>query len=309
MKIIVSLFLVLIMLLSLCACGKNHDQNTDSGANTGHTTTKSTESPTADATEDTQAPTQELTTVPTKKPADSITLGTQAPTQELTTVPTKKPADSITLGTQAPTQELTTTPTKIPATTPPNNTQTTTDEPDENPTDEPSDCEHTYPTVTCTMPKMCTKCHHFAGNALPHNYQNGFCTVCGRAEMLETFREGYWVAHTVNAGTSEQGEVLSQYVLDPKLQHYSSYICYSNAAACTVSTGKIIYNNKGYHSDWYYTLYMGCTSKENGNTITVTVDGKNPYEFVLTKISETQLAVISSTNTAYVPVGIVFVKQ
>ena len=110
-----------------------------------------------------------------------------------------------------------------------------------------------------------------------------------------------------------QGEVLSQYVLDPKLQHYSSYICYSNAAACTVSTGKIIYNNKGYHSDWYYTAYMGCTSKENGNTITVTVYGKNPYElvfeFVLTKTSETQLAVISSTNTAHVPVGIVFVKQ
>lgn len=130
--------------------------------------------------------------------------------------------------------------------------------------------------------------------------------------MLVTFRSDYWVAHTVTAGTREQGEVLSQYVLDPELQRYSAYVCYANAEACTVSTGKIAYGGKAYHSDWYYTVYMDCAHEENDDTVTITVDTKNPsasFTFVLTKTSETQLTVTSSSNTAMVPKGIVFVKQ
>lgn len=128
--------------------------------------------------------------------------------------------------------------------------------------------------------------------------------------MLVTFREGYWVAYAVKFGTSEQGEILSEYVLDPKLDRFSSYRCFSNASACFLDKGKITYNDKAYHSDWYYTAYQGCTYEENGETITFKVGRETPdFEFVATKTSETQLTVISSTNTAYVPVGIVFVKQ
>lgn len=189
-----------------------------------------------------------------------------------------------------------------------NSNQSATDNAEE-PTDSTSDCEHSYANVTCTTPKICIKCEHIAGNALSHNYKNGSCTVCGRAEMLVTFREGYWVAYTVKAGTSEQGEVLSEYVLDPTLQRYSSYVCYSNASSCIASAGKVIYNDKTYHSDWYFTVLMGCTHDENGDTITITVDNdNNAYAFVLTKTGETQLTVISSTNTTYIPVGIVFNK-
>ncbi len=176
------------------------------------------------------------------------------------------------------------------------------------PTD-PNACKHTYTVATCTTPKMCTKCQHIASNALTHNYKNGSCTVCGRDEMLVTFQEGYWVAYAVKAGTSEQGEVLSEYVLDPTLRRYSNYVCYSNASACTVSTGKVNYNGKTYHSDWYFTVSMSCTHEENDDTITITVGRENDtYAFVLTKTSETQLTVTSSTNTAYVPVDIVFNK-
>lgn len=130
--------------------------------------------------------------------------------------------------------------------------------------------------------------------------------------MLVTFLEGYWVAYTVKSGTSEQGEILSEYVLTPELDRFSSYRCFSNASACFLDKGKITYNDKAYHSDWYYTAFQECTYEENGDTITFKVGHKThdfAFEFVAAKTSETQITVISSTNTAYVPVGIVFVKQ
>ena len=228
MKKILSLFLVLAMLLSICACGKNNSQNIDAGANPSHATIDSPEGSTNSTTED-----------------------------------------------------------------------------------EPSDCEHTYTTVSCIMPKLCTKCKHIAGNALPHNYKNGTCTVCGNPEIIATFTEGDWVARIIKAGTSEQGEILSEYILGQNKQKYSSCVCYSNASSCIVNWGKVIYNNKTYYFDWYRaTMTSRCIWEESGDTITVTLEyGDHDIEFVLTKTSETQLIVISSTDTAYIPVGIVFVKQ
>lgn len=292
MKKILSLFLVLVMLLSLCACNKNESQNTDSSSNSSHSSTDNTEESTNSTTEEEQETTENSTTTSSEGEKET----TKQPTPE------SNKQESI--------EKPITTPTKDPTSAPTESTQEPVDEPDENPADEPSDCEHTYPTVTCTIPKMCTKCHHVAGKALPHNYKNGSCTVCGMAEMLVTFREGYWVAYTVKSGTSEQGEILSEYVLDPELDRFSSYMCFSNATACFLDKGKITYNDKAYHSDWYFTVYMRCNHEDNGDTITITVENKdNPYSFVLSKTSETQLTVISSTNTVYVPVGIVFVKQ
>lgn len=295
MKKILSLFLVLVMLLSLCACSKKEPQNTDSSSNPSHASTDNTEESTNNTTEEEQESTKNSTTTSGENKKET----TKQP------IPDEDKQVSI--------EKPITTPTKDPATAPTESTQAPVDEPDENPADESSDCEHTYPTVTCTIPKMCTKCHHIAGKALPHNYKNGSCTVCGMAEMLVTFREGYWVAYTVKGGTSEQGEILSEYVLDPELDRFSSYRCFSNASACFLDKGKITYNDKAYHSDWYFTMYISCTYEENGDTITITVgrgrDAFDEFEFVLKKTSETQLTVISSTNTAYVPVEIVFVKQ
>lgn len=296
MKKILSLFLVLVILLSLCACSKNEAQNIDPSSNLSQSSTDKVGEATNNTTEEEQKPTENSTATS----SEGVKETTKQPTPE------GNKQEPVEIPIKTPTKEPATAPTDKPNENP-------ADEPNENPTDEPSDCEHTYPTVTCTIPKMCTKCHHIAGKALPHNYKNGSCTVCGMAEMLVTFREGYWVAYTVKGGTSEQGEILSEYVLDPELDRFSSYRCFSNASACFLDKGKITYNDKAYHSDWYFTMYISCTYEENGDTITITVgrgrDAFDEFEFVLKKTSETQLTVISSTNTAYVPVEIVFVKQ
>lgn len=186
-----------------------------------------------------------------------------------------------------------------------NPSQSTTDN-----TEEPSTCQHSYTNVTCTTPKICTKCNKIAGNALPHSYKNGKCSVCGRAEILETFKAGDWVAHTVKAGTGNQGTILSEYILNSTQRRYSNVVCYSNASACIIGYGKVIYNEKTYYADWYPTTYLPVTWEENGDTITVTiqVDNHDACVFVMTKTSETQLTVISSTNTERVPVGVVFNK-
>ncbi len=293
MKKSLSLLLALTLVFALVAC--SNEKDTTSEPDTSTTQTEST-----DNTETTDSNATDESSSDTKTPSNNDTSSTQnnTTTSNKDNTTSSKPSNAI----NKPTISTPSTPPAKDTTTPNESTQT--------PTDEPSDCEHTYTTVSCTVPKMCTKCQHIAGNALPHNYKNGSCTVCGMAEMLVTFLEGYWVAHMVKAGTSEQGEILSEYVLDPELNRFSGYRCFSNASACFLDKGKITYNDKAYHSDWYYTTYQGCTYEENGDTITITVGrGNDAFEFVLKKTSETQLTVISSTNTAYVPVGIVFVKQ
>ena len=44
-----------------------------------------------------------------------------------------------------------------------------------------TDGEHTHEWVdaTCEHPKTCSICDTTEGNALPHEYLNGTCTVCG----------------------------------------------------------------------------------------------------------------------------------
>lgn len=286
MKRAFSLLLVFLMLLCLCACSEKETQNAGSGTNPNQSTTESTGNSTGSTTKSSHKSTESSTT--------ATTTGTQA----LTGSPTLSKGDG----------QMTEPPGLIPDTDDPGSVETPST-PTDTDSDDSSDCEHAFMEVTCTTPKICTKCEYLAGNALPHNYKDGACTVCGRAEMLMTFLEGYWVAYTVTAGTGEQGEVLSEYVLDPQFERYSSYICYSNAAACSVSTGKIMYNDKAYHSDWYFTTFTSCTCVESEDTITVTLEHTDPIiEFVLTKINETQLKVTASSDTERIPVGIVFNK-
>lgn len=298
MNKILSLLLALTLVFAFVACSDEKDTTSEPDTST-ITQTESTDSDTInESSSDTETPSNSTPSTSTET--------SKSTTNNKDNTTSSKPSDII----NKPTISMPSTPSETGTTTPTESTQVPVDEPDENPADEPSDCEHIYTTVSCTMPKMCTKCQHIAANALPHNYKNGSCTVCGMAEMLVTFREGYWVAYTVKSGTSEQGEILSEYVLPPELDRFSSYRCFSNASACFLDKGKITYNDKAYHSDWYYTTFTSCIWEENGDTITVTLEHIDPIiEFVLTKTSETQLTVISSTNTAYVPVGIVFVKQ
>lgn len=289
MKRALSLLLVLVMLLSLCACSKNEAQNTDPSTNSSQATTDNTEESTNSTTEDEHESSENSTTTPSEDEEET----TKQPSLEGDKQESiEKPITAPTESTQSPTGESTTTST-------------------ETPTTKPTTCEHTYTVATCTIPKICTKCEEIGGHTLPHTYKNGSCTVCGRAEILVTVQEGDWVANIVKAGTGEQGEILSQYILSQNRQ-YENIVCYSNASACVMNLGKVIYNEKTYYADFYPTTVSSCNWEENGDTITITVGRENnafEFEFVLKKTSETQLTVISSTNTAYVPVGIVFVKQ
>ena len=299
MKRALSLLLVLVMQLSLCACGKNDTQNTDPGTTSSQVTSENKEDTTSGTTEDKQETSS--TSTASRSEDKQETSNTSTTTRKKDDTATTKQPPSAHVDKDNGTQEEQTS-------TPDEDEQGPSKESSDTESDEPSDCEHTYSTVSCTIPKMCTKCHHIAGNALPHNYKDGSCTVCGKAENLVTFQVGDWVANVVKAGTGEQGEVLSQYILDEDKDHYSSFVCYSNANACIINWGKVTHNNKAYYSDWYFTTFTRSTWEENGDTITITINFRPSIEIVLTKTSETQLTVISSTNTAYVPVGIVFNK-
>ena len=288
-----SLLLVLAMLLSLCACRKNDAHDTDSSSNPGQTITDNVKDPTNNTSDDDNS----SASTPTK-PSDETTDSDKDSQSSI-----EKPNEPSVNPEMPP--ESSTKPsvdTKLPST-----------ESDQKPTTKPSDCEHEFTVATCRIPKVCTKCEEIAGHSLPHTYQNGTCTVCGLAEMLEDFKKGDWVARVVTPGTNEQGEILSEYILKENERTYENIVCYLNASSCVMNIGKVIYNEKTYYADFYPSTHMSCTWKENGDVITITVT-KGQYddvvvEFVLSKTSETKLTVISSTNTSIVPVEIVFVKQ
>ncbi len=289
-KKLLSLFLVLFMLLSICACADNEAQNTDSGSDLGHDTAENTDESTNSTVDDGNVSKDSSTTS-----SPSADVGDSSKTTESDK---DKPDSQI---------KPITPPTYDSPTVPDENTQTPTDKPDDNTTNEPSDCEHTYTTASCSMPKICTKCRHIAGHSLPHNYNNGVCTVCGKPEIAFNIKEGDWVANIVKDGTADQGEVLSQYILTQNQFVYST--CFTNPLACILNLGKVIYNEKTYYADYYYLAFSSVDCEDSGDTITVTSRAGSGLEIVLTKISETKLKVISSNDKAYIPVGTVLVKQ
>lgn len=279
MKKALSLLLILVMLLSLCACGGTDDREPQTGSSSDDTVSSDLSGGTTTTVSNTTTTTyNENKQEPTKKP---VTVDKDAETDNEQT------------------------------SSPDNDKQDSSNEPNGTETSDPNACEHTYTVASCTIPKMCTKCQHIAGHSLPHNYKNGTCIVCGKSEILTTFKAGDWVANIVKAGTNEQGEVLSQYILTQNKAAYENVVCYSNASACVLNQGKVIYNNKTYYSDWYPFLHHPVTWKEDENTITVTSwhnESIEHLEIVLTKTSETQMKVISSTDNANLPVGTIFNK-
>lgn len=142
MKKILSLLLVSLMLLSLCACEKDDIKATDP---TAEPTVAPVETPTAAPTEaPTAAPTQAPTAVATEKASDPTQAPTQAPTQKPTQAPTQKP-------TQAPTQKPTQAPTQKPTQTP---TQKPTQAPTQKPTQAPTQAPTEPPYTTYSISKL-----------------------------------------------------------------------------------------------------------------------------------------------------------
>ena len=168
MKKVISLLLVLVMLLSLCACSKNDTLKTDPSTNPSQAT-NNTEEPTGDTTEDTQAPTEGPTTTPTEEPT---TKPTETPTAKPTETPTTKPTE---------------TPTPKPTTCSHSYKDATCIT--------PKTCTkcgavsgsalgHSYKDATCTNPKTCTKCGATDGNKVEHSYTDGKCSFCGEEDAI-----------------------------------------------------------------------------------------------------------------------------
>ena len=306
MKKALSLLLVLVLLLSLCACGKNDTQNTDPSTNPSQATTDNTEEPTDGTTEGTQAPTEETTTTPTEEP-------TTKPTETPTTKPTTCSHSYKDATCTAPK-----TCTKCGATSGSALGHSYKDAT----CTAPKTCSkcgatsgsalgHSYKDATCTAPKTCTKCGATSGSAAGHSYSNGTCTVCGTADPNVPFEGNEWAAYIVKAGTSEQGEVLSEYVLRPtEFNGYTHKEYYSNENYSDLKDGSITHNGKTYYDYWFSSEMNGMTWTDFGDTVAVVFAYDTPIiELTLTRTGETQFTVTSSNDTASIPVGTVFKKQ
>lgn len=175
MKKVLSLTLVLALCLSVAACGKKKTEPKETSSTTAATaapTTESTLAPTSESTAatdatsvPTEAPTEKPTTAPSTKPTEKPTVApTTKPTKNPTTVPTTKPTEKTTT---APTIKPTAKPTTAPTT---------------KPTEPPH--THTWKDATCQTPKTCTGCGATEGSVGSHTFENGVCTVCNAADIL-----------------------------------------------------------------------------------------------------------------------------
>ena len=314
MKKALSLLLVLVLLLSLCSCGKNDTQNTDPSTTTSQATTDNTEAPTDGTTEGTQAPTEEPTTPSTEEPT---TKPTETPTTKPTETPTTKPT-TCSHSYKDATCTAAKTCTKCGATSGSAFGHSYKDAT----CTAPKTCSkcgatsgsalgHSYKDATCTAPKTCTKCGATSGSAAGHSYSNGTCTVCGTADPNVPFEGNEWAAYIVKAGTSEQGEVLSEYVLRPtEFNGYTHKEYYSNENYSDLKDGSITHNGKTYYDYWFSSEMNGMTWTDFGDTVAVVFAYDTPIiELTLTRTGETQFTVTSSNDTASIPVGTVFEKQ
>ncbi len=317
MKKTLSMILVFVLLLSLCACGKKDTEATEPTTVPTQAPTENTEetmlAETAETEAPTQAPTEEPTALPTvatsvkatvestpkattKATAAPTTKATAAPTTKATVAPTTAPA---TKPTAAPTTKATVTPTTAPAT-----------KPTAAPATVATACSHSYKDATCTAPKTCSKCGATSGSAAGHSYSNGACTVCGTADPNVPFEGNEWAAYIVKAGTSEQGEVLSEYILRPtQFQGYTHKEYYSNENYSDLKDGSITHNGKTYYDYWFSSEMNGIAWTDWGDTVTVVFAYDSPrITLKLTRTGETQFTVTNS-DTASIPVGTVFNKQ
>lgn len=283
MRKTLSVLLVLIMLLSLCACSNNDSQAADSSTGSSQVSTEGTGGTegTTGTTGATQAPTDAPTEAPTTPP-------TQAPTE----APTTPPATECSHSWKDATCTAPKTCTKCGAT-------------------EGNAASHNWSDATCTAPKTCTKCGATEGSTAKHNYSDGACTVCGAEDPNVPFTGNVWVTKIVRTGSSEEGEVLSFYSLNPTdFQGYSHKEYYSNENYSFMYYGSITHNGKTYYDFWMSSEINGIEWEDNGDTVKVVFAYSEPAtELVLTRTGEAQFTVTSSTDEENIPVGTVFNQE
>ena len=221
MKKALSSLLVLVMLLSLCACGKDDTQNIDPSTTPSQATTDNTEEPTDGTTEGTQAPTEEPTTTPTEEPT---TKPTETPTTKPTETPTTKPTE---------------TPTTKPTTCSHNYKDATCTAPktcSKCGATSGSALGHSYKDATCTMPKTCTKCGVTEGTATGHTEvimpaveatttstgttEGKYCSVCNTILVHQTIIPKKTSPSENSTFTIKKNDVLKTYA---SLYDYNEY--------------------------------------------------------------------------------------
>ena len=163
------------------------EQPTDPNDQESNETTSSSNDTTSESTAPTSGtPTAEPTTAPTIEP-------TNAPTTEPTTTPSPEPT--------SPTAEPTTTPSPEPTSPtaePPHThsfsaaTCTTPKSCSCGATEGPAN-GHNWKDATCSNPKTCTICGTTSDLTAGHNFSNGKCTTCGKADPDYNHQTMVWI--------------------------------------------------------------------------------------------------------------------
>ena len=122
------------------------------------------------------------------------------------------------------------------------------------------------------------------------------------------FTGNAWTANFVRAGSSEEGEVLSFYSLNPTdFQGYTHKEYYSNENYGFMYYGSITHDGKTYYDFWMSSEMNGIEWEDNGDTVKVVFAYNEPAtELVLTRTGEAQFTVASSTDAENIPVGTAF---
>ena len=216
-KNIFLILIILVILLSFCACDKSNTQSaypTESFRVVSNNTATPTHSATA-TVEVTEIPTESATATveATNTPTESATA-----TVEATETPTESATATVEV-TETPTESATTT---VEATETPTESATATVEATKAPTQTPitpSVCNHTYEDASCTKPKKCMWCGITKGSAKGHNWISATCKApqtcieCGITQGVK--REHCWEKQVTKQPTNvSQGEMT-----------YTCYLC------------------------------------------------------------------------------------
>ena len=280
MKKALSLLLVLVMLLSLCACGKDSTQNTNPSTTPSQATTN--QDPT-DETQDTTTPTtcnhswnDATCTDPKTCSICGATEGSAAGhswTDATCTAPKTCSVCGATEGSAA---------------------------------------GHSWTDATCTAPKTCSICGATEGSAAGHNYQDATCTACGAAEPNAVV-DGRWFLEGVTNDGSEyekmyltfgEGTASISISYFGKIEYDSQEMLDAILANgyYSDSNGDTYYYNDifQYNGVYYYSLTFGTfgsgTYSVKGSTITAELAqyGEGPTsKLVLKKTAENTLTFVS----------------
>lgn len=125
----------------------------------------STSSEPSDPSFEVATPSSSSTTSKVEEPTSSSSKVESKPTETSSTTSSQKPA----------------TPSSSSTSKPSSSTTTSSSKPTEKPVEQPTHT-HTFTKATCTTPATCTGCGVTQGTTTDHNFKNGTCTTCGKAD-------------------------------------------------------------------------------------------------------------------------------